>query len=179
MATDMRDMSRIRREMRTRVERLSALVEVLCGRSPLLAGTLYEHRTRCGKPSCRCAKEDYRHRSWCVSFRDESGAHTHVVAPERQEAIGLLTDEYHRVRRARRALRALTEELDALAQKAQRLRGRAGRKRYHRLSAGRSGGRGEALPSVSRRSGRARRGRRAPYDEARAGRDRLGKGNAP
>ena len=135
MGADLADLSRIRQAMRARVERLRALLALLGGRSALLAASLYEHRSRCGKPQCRCARGDYRHRLWCVSFTEAGGSRTRVVAPDLKAAVAGRTGEYRRCRAARRELRRLAAELDALAARAERRRCREGRKRFRRLAA--------------------------------------------
>jgi hypothetical protein len=125
----------VAREMRSRLKRMGALLDLLSGRGPLLAASLYEHRTRCGKPQCQCAKSDYRHRMWCVSFTEEGGSRTRVVASELKETVSQLTEDYRKCRLARREMRRLAEELDALAAKAERLRCREGSKLYPQLAA--------------------------------------------
>ncbi len=48
--------SRNRSRLCALVEHLGRLAKQAQGRSPLLPGTVYEHRRRCGKRHCRCAK---------------------------------------------------------------------------------------------------------------------------
>ena len=46
----------------------------------LLRGTVYELRTRCGKPSCGCARDDERrHRRWVLSYTVEGKKRMRVV----------------------------------------------------------------------------------------------------
>jgi hypothetical protein len=130
------DASRTRQEVRRLVEQLSALAEMLLGRSPLFPGSLYEQKSRCGKPACKCARGPYRHRQWCLSFLEEGRSRTRVVPAALRPVVAELTARYRAVRGARRRLAGLVADLlrkaDALAEG----RCREGRRRYARLAAG-------------------------------------------
>ena len=63
--------SQLRRKVRRIYAQMAACIEGIVGRSPLFAASLYEHKTRCGNPRCRCAAGPCRHRQWCVSFVEE------------------------------------------------------------------------------------------------------------
>jgi len=133
------DASRTRQEVRRLVEEVGVLAEAFLGRSPLFPGSLYEQKSRCGKPACRCARGPYRHRQWCVSFLEEGGSRTRAVPPALRPAVAELTARYREVRRVRRRLAGL---LAALLRKADALaagRCREGRRRYARLAAGAPG----------------------------------------
>jgi len=129
------DLSRLRRQLGRIYAQIGARLEVAMGRSALFAASLYEHKSQCGNPQCRCARGRYRHRQWCVSFVEEGRSRTRVVPRGIRPDVERLTREYGRVRRARRELAALFGELleavDALA------RGRctAGAERFARLVA--------------------------------------------
>ena len=133
------DASRTRQEVRRLVEEVAALAEAFLGRSALFPGSLYEQKSRCGKPACKCARGPYRHRQWCLSFLEEGRSRTRVVPPALRPAVAELTARYREVRRARRRLAGLLTELlgkaDALAEG----RCREGRQRYARLAAGAPG----------------------------------------
>jgi hypothetical protein len=130
------DASRTRQEVRRLVEEVGTLAEAFLGRSPLFPGSLYEQKSRCGKPACKCARGPYRHRQWCLSFLEEGRSRTRVVPPALRPAVAELAARYREVRRARRRLAGLLADLlrkaDALAQ----ARCREGRRRYARLAAG-------------------------------------------
>jgi hypothetical protein len=130
------DASRTRQEVRRLVEEVGALAETFLGRSPLFPGSLYEQKSRCGKPACKCARGPYRHRQWCLSFLEEGGSRTRVVPPALRPAVAELASRYREVRRARRRLAGLLADLlrkaDALAE----VRCREGRRLYTRLAAG-------------------------------------------
>lgn len=127
------DPSRARRRSRELYELLGARLEVLLGRGALFAASLYEHRTVCGNPNCKCARGPYRHRQWCLSFLEEGRSRTRVVPKTIRADVERLTRDYRRFRRARRELAALFAELidhvDAVGQ----ARCELGRRRYARL----------------------------------------------
>jgi len=130
------DASRTRQEVRRLVEEVGILAEAVLDRSPLFPGSLYEQKSQCGKPACKCARGPYRHRQWCVSFLEEGRSRTRVVPPAVRPAVAGLTGRYREVRRVRRRLAGLLADLlrkaDALAEG----RCREGRRRYARLAAG-------------------------------------------
>ena len=132
--------SQLRRKMRRLYAQMAACVEVIVGRSPLFAASLYEHKTQCGNPRCRCAAGPYRHRQWCVSFLEEGRSRTRVVPRGIRSDVERLTGDYRRVRRARRELGELFGELldaaDALAE----VRCAAGAERFARRVAEARGG---------------------------------------
>jgi hypothetical protein len=94
---------------------------------PLIKGTLYVLRRKCGKPSCRCAKGQ-RHEIMVVSSLVAGKTRLWSIAPERLDDIRRQTECYRHFRRARAAFitnqrRKLTRMLmiiDAL----ERIRGR-------------------------------------------------------
>lgn len=143
------DSSRRRREVRALYERLGELLPLLAGRSPLFPGSLYEHRSRCGRPQCKCARGAYRHRLWCVSFVEGGGSRTRVVPAGIRAAVAVLAGDYRRVREARRCavevFGALLAACDALTQ----ARCGEGRRAYARLVQGARGG--GARPRKARR----------------------------
>lgn len=144
------DVSRTRRELNRLYGQLGTLVEAFLGHDPLFAASLYEHKSQCGNPQCKCARGPYRHRQWCVSFvDDERRSRTRVVPKGVRGAVGKLTADYRRFRQARHEVQQLfgklLEAVDALG----RARCEAGMKRYARLVA-RARGQGASSRSGKR-----------------------------
>ena len=127
------DLPRARRRVGILYQQVGELFETLLGRSPLFAASLYEHRSRCGKPLCKCAKGPYRHCSWCLSFIEDGRSRTRVVPRGLRPAVERLTGDYRRFRQARRELRRLVGELGAAVEAVGRARCEAGWRRYARL----------------------------------------------
>ena len=137
------DLSRLRRQLGRIYAQIGARLEVFVGRSPLFAASLYEHKTQCGNPRCRCARGPYRHRQWCVSFVEEGRSRTRAVPRSIRPEVERLTGDYRRVRRARREVAALFGELLEAADALTQARRTAGTERFARLVA-RARGRGPA-----------------------------------
>ena len=131
--------SQARRRARAPHEEIGTLLETLLARSPLFAASLYEHKSRCGKPACRCAKGPYRHRLRCLSFLEEGRSRTRVVPKSMRRAVERLTADYRSVRRARRSLQRVLKELLAAADVVTAARAEEGKSRYARLVAKASG----------------------------------------
>lgn len=145
------EVSRARRDVNRLYDQIGTLLETFLGHGPLFAASLYEHKSQCGNPQCKCARGPYRHRQWCVSFLDEQRrSRTRVVPRGVRDAVGKLTGEYRRVRRARRELGRLFGELVEAVDALGRARCEAGMKRYARLVAQ---ARGEGASSRSRKGG--------------------------
>ena len=134
------DQSRTRQRVGILYERIGKRIEVLLGRSPLFAATLYVHRTRCGKPGCKCAEEDYRHESWCVSFREGDASRTRVIPKGLKTRVEKMTRQYQRSRKARREIRKLFDELMSQMDALEEYRCQEGTKLFDRLVSDAKGG---------------------------------------
>jgi hypothetical protein len=130
------DASRTRLEVHRLIEEVRTLAEAFLDRSPLFPGSLYEQKSQCGKPDCKCARGPYRHRQWCLSFLEEGRSRTRVVPAAVRPAVADLAGRYREVRRARRRLVRLLAELVAKVDALGEGRCREGRRRYARLAAG-------------------------------------------
>lgn len=147
------DPSRRRQETRTLYEKLGELLPLLLGRSPLFPGSLYEQKSRCGKPQCKCAQGTYRHRLWCLSFVEEGQSRTRTVPAGVRPAVATLTADYRRVRQARRRAAELFQALLAHTDALVEARCREGRQAYARLVAE---GRGQGAQGGRKKGGRSR-----------------------
>jgi hypothetical protein len=78
----------------------------------LLKGSVYEIQTRCGNPSCHCAKpRGLRHAATVRSWSENGRTHTRSVpAPERAR-VRRLTAQYRRLRQARTAVIQLQRQI--------------------------------------------------------------------
>jgi hypothetical protein len=129
------DASRTRQEVRRLVQEVRTLAEAFLARAPLFPGSLYEQKSQCGKPACKCARGRYRHRQWCLSFLEEGRSRTRAVPAALRPAVAELAGRYREVRRARRRLVRLLAELVAKVDALGEVRCREGRRRYERLAA--------------------------------------------
>ena len=80
---------------------------------PMVQGSLYQLRRKCGKPNCRCARGEL-HASWVLS-RSESGKnHLYSVPADQRGRLRPLTREYRRWQLARARLVKQAARLVAL-----------------------------------------------------------------
>jgi hypothetical protein len=98
-------------------QQLPELLEDCFGREPLLPGSLYLLRRKCGKPNCRCTRGEL-HESTVLSYRGQGQLKNISPAPEQIDRLRAMTDDYRRARQARARLvrwqRQLLDLVDAL-----------------------------------------------------------------
>ena len=71
----------------------------------LVKGSVYELKTRCGKPSCHCASEDGPlHSSTVLSWSEHGKTRLRTLPPGQRARFQQLTENYRRFRQARAAL---------------------------------------------------------------------------
>ena len=112
-------LSALRARLLQTQQQLPALLEDCFGREPLLPGSLYTLRRKCGKPNCRCTRGEL-HESTVLTYRGEGRPQNIAPSPEQMNALRKMTDDYRRARQARaklvrwqRQLLALVDELSA------------------------------------------------------------------
>lgn len=113
-------LSRYRQDVRRVLDESSRLVELFLARDPVLRGTVYELRRRCGKPSCACAGDGPPHCSWVLSSSEQGRTRLRVVPKGSLAEWRLWSERYQKLRKARARLVTLHAELlgvlDALEQ---------------------------------------------------------------
>ena len=101
-------------------EEYTRLLALFLAPDPVLRGTVYELRRRCGKPSCACAADGPPHCSWVLSSSEQGRTRLRVVPKGSLAEWRLWTSRYQKLRKARARLVALHAELltilDALEQ---------------------------------------------------------------
>jgi hypothetical protein len=111
------DLSSLRARLDQVQQQLAGLLEECFGREPLLPGSLYVLRRKCGKPNCRCTRGEL-HESTVLSYRGQGRPQNISPTPEQLESLRQMTDDYRRVRTARAKLvrwqRELLKLVDAL-----------------------------------------------------------------
>lgn len=112
-------LSSLRSQLKQAQQQLPGLLEDCFRREPLLPGSLYTLRRKCGKPNCRCARGEF-HESTVLSYRGQGRPQNISPPPEQIESLRKMTDDYRRVRQARaklvrwqRQLLALVDALEA------------------------------------------------------------------
>jgi hypothetical protein len=111
------ELSSLRSRLLEAQQQLPQLLEDCLGREPLLPGSLYTLRRKCGKRNCRCTRGQL-HETTVLSYRGQ-GRPRNITPPSQQ--LGLLrtmTHDYRRCRQARAKLvrwqRQLLTLVDAL-----------------------------------------------------------------
>ncbi len=103
MQTESDRLSRIRQSLTQLAEEIQELVAVFNDRHPILKGTVYEQRRKCGKPNCACASGD-PHSSMMLSRSDQGRTKLMAIPSGHLKDFEVLTERYQRFRRARARL---------------------------------------------------------------------------
>jgi hypothetical protein len=110
-------LSSLRSQLLKAQEELPKLLEECLGREPLLPGSLYTLRRKCGKPNCRCNRGEL-HESTVLSYRGNGRPRNISPPPEQLGSLRSMTHAYRRCRQARAKLvrwqRQLLTLVDAL-----------------------------------------------------------------
>ena len=126
------DLSTLRRQLHDLQQQLPPLLETFLGREPLLPGTLYTLRRRCGKPTCHCAQGEL-HASTVLSYRGQGRPQNITPPPEHFFAVQKLTDDYRQFRQARTQLRRWERQIQKLIDDIEAARVQEGERRFHKL----------------------------------------------
>ena len=104
-------------------DEVAQLIELFLAREPLVPGTVYELRRKCGHPTCRCARGE-PHASWVLSWSEGGRTRLRIVPKEKLRELRILTQRYSRLRKARarlvkihRGILALIDELERARRK--------------------------------------------------------------
>ena len=111
------EISSLRSELLKAQQQLPQLLEACLAREPLLPGSFYTLRRKCGKPNCRCNRGEL-HESTVLSYRGQGRPRNISPPPEQLESLRPMTLDYRRCRQARAKLvrwhRQLLKLVDAL-----------------------------------------------------------------
>lgn len=105
-----KQLSSLRAQLAQAQQQLTSLLEDCFGREPLLPGSLYTLRRKCGKPNCRCTRGEL-HESTVLSYRGKGRPRNISPPPEQIKTLRAMTDDYRRVRQARAKLVRWQREL--------------------------------------------------------------------
>lgn len=127
-------LSSLRSQLLAVQHQLPQLLEECLGRAPLLPGSLYTLRRKCGKPNCRCNRGEL-HESTVLSYRGQGRPRNISPPPGQLDSLRTMTLGYRRCRQARAQLvrwqRQLLELVDAL----EATRVQQGEAEFHKLRA--------------------------------------------
>jgi hypothetical protein len=111
-------LSSLRSKLNDTQTQIQQLLHDFQTRQPLLPGSLYTLKRRCGKPNCRCTKGQL-HTSTVLSYRGEQKRQTITPPPGQVKTLKTMTDEYRRFRKARAQLVRLQRQMLDLVDKIQ------------------------------------------------------------
>ena len=93
---------RLRQEILRVFGEIEELKTELISRKPMLRGTVYELKRKCGRPTCRCVRKGQLHKQVCIAItRDGKKRLMPIRADKQAEMIKL--NEFHRQFRKARA----------------------------------------------------------------------------
>lgn len=104
------DAGQLRKQIQQRQHELNDLLRGLKQRRPLIRGSVYTLRRKCGKAVCRC-QEGHLHESWVLSVPEKGRKRLRTVPKGRRLQWQQMTDRYRRFRRGRARLVKLFDEI--------------------------------------------------------------------
>ena len=110
MKTNLENASRSRKRILDLHDQERELLEVLVSCRRLTKGSVYNLKTRCGKPSCACAQGQL-HSAMVLSWSQAGKTRILAVQPGDLDRLIRLTGEYRSFRQARSKLVKLQKEL--------------------------------------------------------------------
>lgn len=113
--------SQLRKQIQQRQREVSELLRLLKQRRPLIRGSVYNLRRKCGKAVCRC-QEGHLHESWVLSVPEKGRKRLRAVPKGKRLKWQQMTDRYRRFRRARARLVKLFAEIIKLMDELERER---------------------------------------------------------
>jgi hypothetical protein len=113
--------SQLRKQLQLRQREINDLLRVLKQRRPLIRGSVYTLRRKCGKAVCRC-QEGHLHESWVLSVPDKGRKRMRAVPKGKRLKWQQMADRYRRFRRARALLVKLFAEMIRLVDELERER---------------------------------------------------------
>jgi hypothetical protein len=130
--------SSLRSQLLQAQHQLPQLLEACLARAPLLPGSLYTLRRKCGKPNCRCRRGEL-HESTVLSYRGPGRPRNISPPPEQLESLGTMTHDYRRCRQARAKLVRWQRQLLTLVDALEAARVQQGQAEFCKLRAPPSG----------------------------------------
>jgi hypothetical protein len=115
-------------------QQVQAVLEAFLRSQPLLPGSLYILKRRCGKANCRCVQGE-PHVSTVLSYRGQGRPQNITPPPEGLEAVRKLTDEYRRFRQARTQLLRLQRQMLKLVDSIEAQRVQQGQREFQKMRA--------------------------------------------
>jgi hypothetical protein len=129
-----RQLSDLRSQLRQTQQELQTLLDAFLGREPLLPGSVYILRRKCGKKNCHCTRGEL-HESTVLSYRGQGRPQSISPPPEQLQTLRKLTNEYRHCRQARTQLVRLQQQMLKVADALQAARVQQGEAEFRKLRA--------------------------------------------
>jgi hypothetical protein len=112
-------LSKLRQQLSRSFATLGRLFAELVRATPMVPGSLYRLRRKCGKPTCRCAQGEL-HETWVLSRSEQGKSRLYTVPAPDRAAVREWSAQYRRYQRARaqwvKRCTALLVQMDHLAE---------------------------------------------------------------
>lgn len=105
--------SRLRQQLGLVYRALARTLRALQRDTPMVQGSLYLLRRKCGKPTCRCARGEL-HATWVLTRSEAGQSRLYPVPAEQRGRLRPLAHEYRRWQRTRALLVKQSARLLAL-----------------------------------------------------------------
>jgi hypothetical protein len=103
--------SRLRQALAKLRDEMTGALDVFMRRGPLVRGSVYELRRKCGKTTCACASGKKLHACMAITWTDAGRKRLRSLPPKEEMELTRLTEDYRRFRRARARLVELHAKL--------------------------------------------------------------------
>lgn len=114
MAASAERASRLRHALKTLLDDYQRQFDTLLPLRQLVKGSVYDLRTRCGKPSCHCASDQGPlHTSTVISWSEHGKTRLRTLPPGELVHFRQLTENYRSFRQARAELVKLHQQIVA------------------------------------------------------------------
>lgn len=110
---DNHDLSRIRQRLVETHELVGRQLKVLMSPQPIMKGSVYELKRKCGKAGCRCTK-GHLHSSTVITWSEQGRTKMRTAQAEDSDELRLLTKRYKRFRESRSRVVKLQKEMIGL-----------------------------------------------------------------
>jgi hypothetical protein len=130
-------LSSLRSQLLDAQHQLPQLLQECLGREPLLSGSLYTLRRKCGKPNCHCSRGEL-HESTVLSYRGQGRPRNISPPPGQVDSLRTMTQDYRRCRQARAKLVRWQRQLLKLVDTLETARVQQGEAEFRKLHESRS-----------------------------------------
>ena len=119
--SQLQDLRHLRAALRRLLTDLEKSLQVVCSRTSLVKGNVYEMARKCGKRSCPCTRGRL-HRTWVLSWSEQGKTRLLSIPAGRLAELQEKSVDYLRFRRARARVSKSYREILALLDRIEKLR---------------------------------------------------------